>query len=46
MQDFHYSYIETKYGDKIKMLLIETNSLMYKTEAENVSKDFYKKRLI
>ena len=45
MQDFHYNCIKTKYGDKTKMLLIETNSLVYKTEAEYVLKTSIKKQL-
>ena len=41
MQDFHYNYIKNKYGDKAEMLLTDTASLMHKTKAENVYKDFY-----
>ena len=42
MQDFHYNNIKNKYGDKVHILLTDTDSLIYKIEAENVYEDFYK----
>ena len=33
-----------QYGDKAEMLLIDTDSLTYKTEAENVYENFCKNK--
>ena len=41
LQDFQYNYIKNRNG-KTKMLLMNTNSLMYKIEAEIVFEDFRK----
>ena len=38
MYDFHYNYIKTKYGDKVKLLFTDTDSLA----CEIKTKDFYK----
>jgi len=38
MFDFHYTYIKPKYGDKVKLLYTDTDSLKYEIETE----DFYR----
>ena len=38
MYDFHYNYIKTKYGDNVKLLFTDTDSLAYEIKTE----DFYK----
>ena len=38
MYDFQYNYIKTKYGDKVKLLFTDTDSLAYEIK----TKDFYK----
>ena len=38
MYDFHYDYINAKYGEKVKVLFTGTDSLCHETKTE----DFYK----
>ena len=40
MYEFHYGYIKNKYGNKLKLLFTDTDSLMYEIKAENVYEDF------
>ena len=41
MYDFHYKYIKTKYGDRVKLLFTDMGSLTYETEAYDVYQDFW-----
>ena len=43
--EFHYDYIKNKYVNKSKLLLTDTDSLMYQIKTEDVYEDFssYKK---
>ena len=40
MHEFHYDYINNKYGNKSKRLVTDTDSLMYEIKTEDVSEDF------
>ena len=42
MQDFHYNYIKNKHVDTAEMWILDTDSIMYKIEAENIYEDFCK----
>ena len=46
MHDSHYNYIKNRYGDKVEILLTDTDSLMHKIEVKNVYEHFYKERVI
>ena len=41
MYDFHYGFIKKKYGDKIKLLFTDTDSLCYEVETESIMEDLY-----
>ena len=41
MYEFHYNYIKKKYGDRAKLLFIDTDSLTYEIEAEDVYQDLW-----
>ena len=41
MYDFHYNYIEKKYGNRARLLFTDTDSLTYEIEAEDVYKDLW-----
>ena len=37
--EFHYDYIKKKYGNKLRLLFTDTDSLIYEIETENVYGD-------
>ncbi|CAG8839088.1 20269_t:CDS:2, partial [Racocetra persica] len=39
MYDFWYSYFKKKYGDKVKLLYTDTDSLIIEIETENIYQD-------
>lgn len=41
MYDFHYNVMKPKYGDKIQLLMTDTDSFVYKIETEDFYKDMY-----
>ena len=40
MYEFHYDYIKNKHGNNSRLLLTDTDSLMYEIKTEDVYKDF------
>ena len=40
MNEFHYGYIKNKYDNKLKLLLTDTDNLMYEIKTEDVYEDF------
>ena len=40
MYEFHYDYIKNKYGNNSRLLLTDTDSLIYEIKTEDVCKDF------
>ena len=41
MYDFHYNYIKKKHNNRARLLFINTDSLTYQIEAEDVYNDFW-----
>ena len=41
MYDYHYNFIKKRYVDRAKLLFIDTGSLTYEIETEDVYKDFW-----
>jgi len=41
MYDFHYNVMKPKYGDKIKLMMTDTDSFVYQIETEDFYKDMY-----
>ena len=44
MHEFHFKYIEMKYGSKSRLLFTDTVGLMYEIETANVYEDFSKNK--
>ena len=42
MYEFHYDYIKNKYGNKLRLLFTDADSLVYKIETENIYDNFIK----
>ena len=40
MYEFHYDDTKNKYGNKSRLLFVDTDSLMYKIKTEDVYEDF------
>ena len=40
MYELYYSYISNKYGNNLRLLFTETDSLMYEVKTEDVHQDF------
>ena len=40
MCEFHYYYIKNKYGNNLKLLFTDTDSLMYEIKTEDCYEDF------
>ena len=40
MCEFHYDYIKNKYGNNLRLLFIDNDSLMYEIKTEDLYKDF------
>ena len=39
--DFHYNYRKKKYNDEAKLLFVDTDSLTYELETEDIYEDFW-----
>ena len=42
LHDFWYNHLKKQYGDKIKLLYINTDSLIVEVETEDIFKDMHK----
>ena len=42
MYAFHYDYMQAKYGSKVRLLFIDTDSLCYEVEVEDIYQDIFK----
>ena len=44
MYEFHYNYVGTKYNNDAKLLLTDTESLVYEIQLDDVYEDFYENK--
>ena len=42
MNEFHYNYMRPKYGSKVKLWYMDTDSFVYEIETEDFYRDFAK----
>jgi hypothetical protein len=43
MYNFHYNYTKQKYGRNVRLLMTDTDSLLYEIETENIYNDMYER---
>ena len=46
MYEFHHDYLKNKYGNKLRLLFTNTDSLMYEIKAKDVYEGFSKDKKI
>ena len=44
MYELHYDYLKNKYSNNSRLLITDTNSLMYEIKTEDVYEDFSKSK--
>ena len=44
MYDFHYGFIKNKYGNRVKLLFTDTDSLCYEVQTKDVYEDMYENK--
>ena len=44
MYELHYDYLKNKYSNNSKLLITDTDSLMYEIKTEDVYEDFSKSK--
>ena len=44
MYEFHYDYIKRKYGNNLRILFNDTDSLMHETKIQDINENFSKNK--